>query len=56
MTGSFLKVYAGAVSEQLDFLATFPLGYDVQQGDVGILSGHHFKRTDTLERLDFWWF
>lgn len=51
MIDSFVQTYANAISEQLDFLPTWPVDSDVQLGDVGILEGRVFRRTDTLERL-----
>lgn len=51
MPPTFLQTYADEVSRQLDFLPTWPLNYDVKLGDVGVLEGRVFKRTDTLESL-----
>ncbi len=51
MLPGFLKTYADEVKHHLDFLPTWPLSYDVKLGDVGILEGSVFKRTDTLESL-----
>lgn len=51
MAASFVETYASAVSQQLDFLPTWPLDYDVKLGDVGVLKGNIFRRTDTLEHL-----
>ena len=51
MASSFIQTYANAVSHQLDFLPTWPLDYDVKLGDVGVLEGSVFRRTDTLKRL-----
>lgn len=51
MASSYLKTYANTVNKQLDFLPTWPLDYYVKLGDVGVLEGNIFKRTDTLERL-----
>jgi hypothetical protein len=48
---TFLETYANEVSENLDFLPTWPPDYDVKLGDVGVLEGRVFKRTDTLESL-----
>lgn len=51
MPPSFLQTYADEVSEHLDYLPTWPLDYYVKVGDVGVLEGSVFKRTDTLESL-----
>src|SRR5688572_15972270 len=51
MGGSFIQHYATIVSEQLDYLPSWPLTYDVRLGDVGVLDGKLFRRTDTLEAL-----
>lgn len=51
MSPRFLKTYANEVSKHLDYLPTWPLDYDVKLGDVGVLEGSVFKRTDTLEAL-----
>jgi hypothetical protein len=48
---TFLQTYAEEVSENLDYLPTWPPDYDVKLGDVGVLEGSVFKRTDTLETL-----
>jgi hypothetical protein len=51
MPPKFLQTYANEVSRHLDYLPTWPLDYKVKLGDVGILDGNVFKRTDTLEAL-----
>ena len=51
MTPKFVQTYTDEVSKQLDYLPTWPLSYDVRLGDVGVLEGNVFKRTDTLEVL-----
>ncbi|MBS0157855.1 MAG: hypothetical protein JSS26_04645 [Nitrospira sp.] len=51
MPPTFLQTYADEVSKHLDYLPTWPLDYDVKLGDVGVLDGSVFKRTDTLEAL-----
>jgi len=51
MPPRFLQTYADEVSKHLDYLPTWPLDYDVKLGDVGVLEGSVFKRTDTLEVL-----
>lgn len=51
MQPRFLQTYADELSKHLDYLPTWPLDYDVKLGDVGVLEGSVFKRTDTLESL-----
>jgi hypothetical protein len=51
MLPTFLQTYADEVSENLDYLPTWPPDYDVKLGDVGVLEGSVFRRTDTLEAL-----
>lgn len=51
MPPRFLQTYADEVSKHLDYLPTWPLDYDVKLGDVGVIEGSVFKRTDTLEAL-----
>jgi hypothetical protein len=51
MPPKFVETYADEVSKHLDYLPTWPLNYDVKLGDVGVLEGSVFKRTDTLEAL-----
>jgi hypothetical protein len=48
---TFLRTYATEVSENLDYLPTWPPDSDVKLGDVGVLDGSVFRRTDTLEAL-----
>ncbi len=51
MANTFVHVYAKAVREALDYFPSWPLSYEPRLGDVGVLEGNVFKRTDSLESL-----